>query len=51
MRAAHLEKLARRPRVGSAERTSLEARARDLRAKANAMLTEVSQLSKQGKAA
>jgi hypothetical protein len=47
IRAAHLEKLARRPRVSSAERISLEGRARDLRATADALLTEVSELSKQ----
>ena len=51
MRAAHLEKLARRPRVGSPERISLEGRARDLRATADALLAEVSELSRQVKVA
>jgi len=46
MRAAHLEKLARRPRAGAAERLSLNARATELRADAEALRTEISELSR-----
>jgi hypothetical protein len=45
MRAAHLEKRARRLRTDSLERVSLEARALGLRADAHALLAEVSELS------
>jgi hypothetical protein len=45
MRAAHLEKRARRPRADPAESMSLENRARELRADASALLAEVSELS------
>jgi hypothetical protein len=51
MRAAHLEKLARRSWVGAAQCISLEAQARDLRATAAVLLTEVSEISKQVTAA
>jgi hypothetical protein len=44
-RAAHLEKLARRPRANPMERVSLEARALELRADARVLLAEVSELS------
>ena len=47
VRAVHLEKLARRLRADSDERVRLEARARDLRLAAEALLSEVSELSKQ----
>jgi hypothetical protein len=45
MRAAHLEKRARRPRADPTESVSLEARALELRADARALLAEVSELS------
>jgi hypothetical protein len=51
MRAVHLEKLARRPRLEPEQRRSLEARARDLRATADGLLAEVSELSKRAHAA
>jgi len=47
VRAAHLEKLARRPRTDPVERVSLDARAVELRADARALLAEVSALSGQ----
>jgi hypothetical protein len=51
MRAAHLEKRARRPRADPIEQASLEARALELRADARALLAEVSELSSQVTAA
>ena len=51
VRAAHLEKLARRPRTDPTERLSLDARAVELRADARALLAEVSELSGQVMAA
>ena len=47
VRAAHLEKRAQRPRADAAERLSLMARARELRADADALLAKVSELSRQ----
>jgi hypothetical protein len=51
LRAAHLEKRARRPRADPIERASLEARALELRDDAHALLAEVSELSGQVAAA
>jgi hypothetical protein len=51
VRAAHLEKRARRPRADPLERLSLETRALELRADAHALLAEVSELSGQVTAA
>jgi hypothetical protein len=45
VRAAHLEKRARRPRADPVEKASLEARALELRADARILLAEVSELS------
>jgi hypothetical protein len=45
VRAAHLEKRARRPGANASERASLEALALELRADAHALLAEVSELS------
>jgi hypothetical protein len=50
-RAAHMEKRASRARVGSIERVNLDDRARELRAAAQALLTEVSELSRRVTAA
>ena len=50
-RAAHLEKLARRPRGGDSERDRLNARARELRSDAEALLAEISELSRRVTAA
>lgn len=47
IRAAHLEKRARRPRADAAERLSLTTRARQLRADAEALQAQVSELSRQ----
>jgi hypothetical protein len=47
VRAAYLEKLARRPRAGAAERLSLETRALELRADAATLLAQISELSRQ----
>ena len=47
VRAAHLERLARRPGAGPLESATLAARALELRADAHALLNEVSQLSSQ----
>jgi hypothetical protein len=47
VRAAHLEKRARRPRADTAERNSLNAQARELRADAEALLAKISELSRQ----
>jgi hypothetical protein len=47
VRASHLEKRAQRPRADAAERLSLTARARELRADADVLLAEVSELSRQ----
>ena len=44
-RAAHLEKLARRPRANPIERVRLEARALELRAYYRVLLAKVSELS------
>jgi len=46
VRAAHLEKLARRPRTDAAERLGLTARALELRADAAALRAEISELSR-----
>jgi hypothetical protein len=46
VRAAHLEKRADRPRADAAERLRLNARAQELRADAQALLAEVSELSR-----
>jgi hypothetical protein len=51
IRAVHLEKLARRSQAGSAQRVSLETRARDLRVTADALLAEVCELSRHLRAA
>jgi hypothetical protein len=51
VRAAYLEKLARRPRTDPIERVSLDARAVELRADARALLAKVSELSGQVMAA
>jgi hypothetical protein len=45
-RAAYIEKRAKRAGVDSVERTSLDARARMLRADADLLLTEISELSR-----
>jgi len=47
LRAAHLEKRARRPRADAAERNSLNAQALELRADAEALLEKISELSRQ----
>jgi hypothetical protein len=46
-RAAHMEKRAARPRTALSERTRLDATARDLRAAADVLLAEISELSRQ----
>jgi hypothetical protein len=48
-RAAHLEKLARRARTGSDQRLDLNARALEMRAAAELLLTEVSELSRKAR--
>jgi hypothetical protein len=45
LRAAYMEKCSSRPRLGSAERTRLTARAQELRKAADALLSEISELS------
>jgi hypothetical protein len=45
-RAAHLEKRAGRPRTDSDERMNLAAKARELRAAAEPLLAEISELSR-----
>jgi hypothetical protein len=47
IRAAHLEKRAQRARADTAERLSLNARACELRADAEVLLAQVSELSRQ----
>jgi hypothetical protein len=46
-RAAHMEKRAARPRIDAAERVSLDATARELRADAGALLSEIGELVRQ----
>jgi hypothetical protein len=46
VRAAHMEKRAGRPRTDSTDRLSLNARARELRADAEVLLAEISELSR-----
>jgi len=46
LRAAHLEKRARRPRADAGERNSLNAQALELRADAEALLAKISELSR-----
>jgi hypothetical protein len=45
-RAAHLEKRAGRLRIGATERMSLDAKARELRAEADLLLSEVAELAR-----
>jgi hypothetical protein len=48
-RAAHMEKRAARPRTAVTERMRLDANARELRAAADALLAEISELSRQAR--
>jgi hypothetical protein len=50
-RAAHMEKRAGRPRIDATERVSLDAKARELRADAGALLGEIAELVRQLRAA
>ena len=50
-RAAHLEKRAQRPRADATERDRLNARARELRSEAQALLAEIAELSRRVTAA
>ena len=45
-RAAHMEKRAARPRTASSERMSLDTKAQELRAAADILLAEISELSR-----